>query len=133
MEYLTFRAARQDCAIEAGCVRAILPWHELIPPIPGAPREPNLAGYASWRGETFSVIDLADRLGFPPSTRGRSPGIVVVETAVVEMGGLAGFTVDGISEVIHVRPRDFRGGKIRAGGRPRRVVELASVFFRVIS
>jgi hypothetical protein len=46
---------------------------------------------------------------------------------VVELDGfhgpqLAGFVADRVSEIVEVRERDLRGGKLRAGGRPRAVL-----------
>jgi purine-binding chemotaxis protein CheW len=122
-QYLTFRMSRQDCAIEASRVRGILPWRELMATEGRTP----VAGFASLRGQLFPVIDLARKLGFAHASHGRSPCIIVVETEGSNGQQLAGFVADGVSEVIQVRARDFRRGRIHAGGRPRRVVEVEAL------
>jgi chemotaxis signal transduction protein len=127
-KYLTFRAARQDYAIDAGFVRAILPWSELVPLIPSDQADPCMVGFSSLRGHVFAVYDLGRRLGEPRATLGRTPCVVAIEIAGRPGPRLIGFTVDGVSDVVQVRTRDFRRGKIYAGGRPRRVVDPVAIF-----
>jgi hypothetical protein len=40
---------------------------------------------------------------------------------------LASFVADYVSDPVSASPRDFRGGKLRAGGRPRRVLDPDSL------
>jgi chemotaxis signal transduction protein len=127
--YLGFRVGRQEFAIEAGPVKAIIPAHELM-----SAEHPDpewLAGESSLRGESFPVIDLRLRLHLRPGISGRTPSIVVVRTvcpsgSVQTHGSLIGFLADSVSDVIHARAHDFRNGKIHIG-RPRQIVPLSEL------
>jgi len=117
-QYLTFRVARQDCAIEASCVRAVLPWSDLTRDDDAA-APGHLAGFVSMHGGIFPVVDLARKLGFPTAPPGRSPCIVVIEGV--------GFVADRVSGVIDVRARDLHGRKILKHGRPRIIIDVDKV------
>ena len=119
-QYLTFRVARQDFAMTADCVRAILPVHEMA--AVEAPHE-WICGFAALGGRDFPVVDLRAKLGIPLGLHGREPFIVVVEAG----GRLAGFIADRVSEVLDLRPRDFRNGAVRTHGRPRKVLDPAQI------
>src|SRR5205085_395096 len=109
-----------EFAMEAARVRAILPSGDLTPAdSPERAQSAWLAGFASLRGREFPVIDLAGKLGLPQKPRGRRPCIVAVETSA---SGLAGFVADGVSEIVTARERDYHHGRLRTGGRPRRVL-----------
>lgn len=118
-QYLTFRVGRQEFAIEAAAVRAVLPAHELT-----AAEEPGseVAGEARLRGEAFPVIDLRKKLKLRHGISGRTPCIVVLD-----QGMLIGFLADSVSDIVHARAHDFRNGKLRMG-RPRQVIPLSSLF-----
>lgn len=125
--YLTFRLARQMFAIERRWVCAMLPVHQLQPLVSRDPDAPTWwIGEARTGGQGFPVIDLAAKLGLPNASGeisdGRDPYILAIDTR----GGdgsplLSGFIADRVTELIKVRTRDFRQGKIRIG-RPRRVL-----------
>ena len=107
MQYLPFRIAGLDFVVDASRVRAIVPFE--------GPRE------------DLPVFDLRKRLGLPPIFYGRRPLLVVVETKVIE-SGLAGFAVDYVSDVMSSSPRDrYSGGKLRARGRPRWLLDPDSL------
>jgi purine-binding chemotaxis protein CheW len=118
-EYLTFRVGRQEFAIEAGPVKAIIPAHDLL----GAehPDPAWLAGECRLRGEVFPVIDLRLRLHLRHGVSGRTPCIVVLTN-----GKLIGFLADSVSDIIHARAHDFRNGKLRIG-RPRQIVPMSQL------
>lgn len=136
-KYLTFRIARQDFAMEASRVRAILPSQEFTPlsntiaetrPLLGAFGEAAwlekwTCGFSALKGRAFPVIDLRAKLGIPYGSRGRQPCIVVVEVGTALGPQLAGFVADRISEIVQARERDFSRGKLRASGRPRHVLD----------
>jgi purine-binding chemotaxis protein CheW len=128
-QYLTFRMASQDCAIETRWVRGILPWTELAARdrADRAGSGPFIAGFASLRGQVFPVIDLSRKLGFPRASHGRTPRIIVVETPGSGGPQTAGFVADVVSEVVDVYARDFRRGRIHSHGRPRRVIDAEAV------
>jgi len=118
-QYLTFRVGRQEFAIEADPVAAIIPAHDLV----GTenPHPEWLAGEARLRGEPFPVIDLRLKLKLRYGISGRNPCIVVMN-----LGTKIGFLADNVSEIIHARARDFRNGKIRIG-RPRAIVSPSAL------
>jgi chemotaxis signal transduction protein len=115
-QYLTFRVARQDFAMNAEFVRGILPMHEMV--ALEAAHE-WISGFAAIGGRDFPVIDLRAKLEIAHGSHGREPFIIVVETT----GRLAGFIADRVSEVLELRQRDFRNGALRGYGRPRRVLD----------
>lgn len=116
--------------MEAGRVRGILPWDDLVPCVmQNGARSHTVAGAAQFQGRELPVIDLAARLGLPRTPAGRSPRIVVVEGQAGHGRGLAAFVADSVSKVIDVRARDYRDGMLRAGGRPRRILDPDAVLF----
>jgi purine-binding chemotaxis protein CheW len=123
-QYLTLRVGGQDFAIEAGCVRGILPTHELVSAEQGGVPGGNgwRAGSATLRGQALPVVDLRAKLGLRLGVQGRNPSIVVVEAR----GSLVGFLADGVCEVIYARAHEYRAGKIRVG-RPREILDPNSL------
>lgn len=101
-------------------VRAILPMHEMT--ALEAAHE-WMIGFAAIGGQDFPVVDLRAKLGISHGSHGREPFIIVAETA----GGLFGFIADRVSEVLDLRPRDFRNGAVRTYGRARRVLDPAQI------
>jgi chemotaxis signal transduction protein len=134
-QYLMFRVGREHFAVDVSRVRGILPWHELIAPAedrePGSPgSDKHVTGYAFVRGVETPVIDLRRKLRLGRAPAGRSPYIVVVDTGAPVGPRLAGFVADGVSDVVEASLRDYRQGKLRTGGRPRRVLDPDEVFGR---
>ena len=113
--YLTFRIGRQDLAMEAAPVKAILPAHDLQ--TADAPDPAGILGEAKFNGESFPVIDLRTKLKLRHGISGRTPCIVAVDC-----DGLKGFLADAVSEIVHARVHDFHRGKLRIG-RPRQIVD----------
>jgi len=99
-QYLTFRVAQREYAIDASRVRAIVPFDQPL---------------------DFPVIDLRIKLGLPAGRAGRRPCIVVVEGETPL--SRTGFLVDGVSDLVTARDRDYHHGKLRMGGRPRLVFD----------
>jgi chemotaxis signal transduction protein len=120
-EYLTFRVARKDLAVDAARVRAILPIEELIP-LPNT--RPDVMGAVKLTSGIAVVVDLSARLNLPAAAPGPQRRVVVVETAA---GHMAGFVVDRVSNIIRYRSRDLRNGVLHGIGRSRRVVEVDQV------
>jgi chemotaxis signal transduction protein len=126
-QYLTFRLARIEFAVEVASLRGILPGRALEPiaPSPQLCRRfgKEICGSASIRGRDIPVVDLRGRLNLPHGTHGRNPCIIVVEIPTEEGPHLAGFIADRVAKVIHVRPRDFLRGKLKFGGRSLNVLD----------
>lgn len=119
--YLTFRVARQDLAMEAACIRGILPLTDLEPASAG---RSGLLGLTSLKGQMVGVIDLCSRLGLTHAGQGSQPKIVVLELTSGARQHLLGFVADRISDVVVYRDRDLRSGALRGKGRPRRLVDF---------
>jgi chemotaxis signal transduction protein len=128
-QYLIFRVARSDFAIDAALIRGILPAHELQPAVPSPSLYrffgPWTCGFASLRGQEFPVIDLRGRLNLPHAMHGRHPCIVAIETGTPEGPRLAGFIADHVSQVVYARDRDLSFGKLYRGRRSRCVLDPA--------
>jgi chemotaxis signal transduction protein len=119
--YLTFRVAREDLAMEAACIRGILPLTDLEPAAAG---RSGLLGITSLKGQVVGVIDLRSRLHLPHASQGSQPKIVVLELTAGTRQHLLGFVADRISDVVVYRDRDLRSGALRGKGRPRKLVDF---------
>jgi len=102
-------------------VRAILPVHQMVPAETAG--ELPICGFAAVIGRDFPVIDLGAKLGIERGSAGREPFIIVVETAEK----LVGFIAERVSEILDLRPRDFRNGAVKTKGRPRLVLEPSQI------
>jgi chemotaxis signal transduction protein len=123
-QYLTFRLAGQDFAVEANRVRGILPVHEMVMLAETLQCSPAWAeGVASLSGRDFLVIDLRRKLKLLAPARGRDPMIVVLEYTAPQGLQLVGFVADRVSGLVQARERDYRRGKLHTAGRPRRVLD----------
>jgi chemotaxis signal transduction protein len=120
-QYLAFRVARQDLALDSSVVRAIVPIEEMTPI---TSTRPGVIGVVSLTGSTVVVVDLRVRLNLTAASHGAQRRIVVVQTAG---GHLAGFVADRVADVIRYRARDLKNGVLRGIGRPRRVVDVDRV------
>ncbi len=101
MEYLPFRIAGRDFVVDASRVRAIVPFE--------GPQHRH----------TVPVIDLRKALGLPGIVYGRRPILVVLDST--------SFVADYVSDLIRASQKDCRGGKLRAGGRPKWVLDPDSL------
>jgi chemotaxis signal transduction protein len=108
VEFLPFRIAGRDFVVDASRVRTIAPFEGPADRCP------------------VPVIDLRKRLGLP-EVYGRRAYLVVVESSVQPGSSRAGFVVDYVSGLITATQRDCRGGKLRAGGRPKLVLDPDSL------
>lgn len=115
--YITFRAGRQEFAMNATRLRGLMPLNEMMPL--KTPRE-SIVGVASIRGHNFPVVDLRCKMGLAASAHGRRPCVVAVE---VRGARLLGFVADRVSEVIPLRELALRSGQARVGGRWRRLLD----------
>jgi chemotaxis signal transduction protein len=119
-QYLLFRVARQDFAMDASRVRGIMPAQELVPI---DPPHSWICGFASLLGRDFPVVDLRGKLGITRGSHGRLPCVVVAEIASRNGTRLLGFVADRVSDIVNLRDRDFHNGTVRTGGRSRRVLD----------
>ncbi len=120
-QYLAFRVARQDLALDSSLVRAIIPVQEMMP-ITSA--RPGVIGVVNVMGGAVVIVDLRARLKLSAASQGSQRKIVIVQTGG---GHLAGFIADRVADVIRYRSRDLRNGILRGIGRARRVVDVDRV------
>ena len=104
MEYLPFRIAGRDFVIDASHVRAIVPFE------------------GSEEHHGVPLVDLRKRLGLPDVVYGRRQLLVLLEST--------GFLADYVSDVISGSAKDCRGGKLRARGRPKWVLDPDSLLIK---
>ena len=97
-EFLTFRLSGQEFCIDIMSVREIRGWTKatLLPHTPSYVR-----GVINLRGTVLPIIDLAERIGFPPIEITARQVIVVVQLR----GQLVGLLVDAVSDVL-TQPRE---------------------------
>ena len=101
MEYLPFRIAGRDFVIDASRVRAIVPFE------------------GSEEHHGVPVVDLRKRLGLPDVVYGRRQLLVLLEST--------GFVADFVSDIVRGAAKDCRNGKLRAGGRPKWILDPNSL------
>lgn len=114
-DYLTFRVARKDLAIDAKYVRAILPLSDLIP-VAGA--RPEILGVVRIAGSVINVVDAAARLRLPVWSRGKQPRIIVLGTNAAS----AAFVADRVCNVVSYADRNLSGKFLRGEGRERMLI-----------
>ena len=102
VEFLPFRIAGRDFAVDASRVREITPFEGSRQDIP--------------------VFDLRKRLGLPPVFYGRHPILIVLNSRATD-SGVAGFAADYVSDLISGSRNHCRGGKLKVRGRPRWILD----------
>ncbi len=92
-EYIVFRLGAQEFAIDIMSVREIRGWT----PATALPHAPSFVrGVINLRGAVLPIIDLAERLGFPPINVTARQVIIVVQVG----GRLVGLLVDAVSDIL---------------------------------
>ena len=120
-EYITFRIGDQFYCIDIMSVREIRGWT----PATTLPRAPGyVRGVINLRGVVLPIIDLADRLGFPPTEPTARHVIIVAQTGK----HVVGLLVDAVSDIINmpadkVQPTPSRSARSTIGSTtPRRLM-----------
>jgi purine-binding chemotaxis protein CheW len=94
-ELITFRVARQDFCVSLQDVKEVRGWT----PMTLLPRVPRyLCGVINLRGTILPIVDLAQRLKFPPNAPTEGHIVVVVWIA----SKLVGLLVDEVNDIIVV-------------------------------
>lgn len=111
--WIGFQLAGQNFGVEVLSVLEVQRISE-ITPAPGAAAD--LMGAINLRGQIVPVMDLGQRLGFPPRAPTAASRMIVVDYK----GQPVGLCVDGVSEVITARtsavePAPRLGGRIDQG------------------
>ena len=93
LELLTFRTGGQRYALEILDVREIRSW-SVPTPLPHA--QPYMRGMVNLRGLVLPVMDLAQRLGLPPTVDAARNVIIVVQAD----GRLHGLLVEAVADIV---------------------------------
>jgi purine-binding chemotaxis protein CheW len=133
-EFVAFRIGAQEFCIDIMSVREIRGWTPATP-LPHAPS--YVRGVINLRGSVLPIVDLAERLGFPPIEATARQVIIVVQVA----GQIIGLLVDAVSDILtqsteNIQPtpdiatdvvKSFVRGVLAIEGRMIGLVELDSL------
>ena len=115
-QLVSFRLGGEEFGIEILKVQEIIRMRD-ITRLPNAPD--FIEGVINLRGRVIPVVGLRKRLGMESLARGKETRIVIVEVA----GGIFGFEVDAVSEVLRISsetieppPRLKQGGNEYVSG-----------------
>ena len=100
-ELLTFTLGQQEYALDIMSVREIRGWTKGTP-MPHAPV--FMRGVINLRGTVLPVMDLAARLGLPPTETTERNVIIVVKC----VAGMTGLLVDAVSDIITLSDEDMQ-------------------------
>jgi len=133
-EFIAFRVGVQEFCIDIMSVREIRGWT----PATALPHAPSyVRGVINLRGSVLPVVDLAERLGFPPTDASARQVIIVVQVgaqiigllvdAVSDILTLTTETIQPTPEVASASVKFFVLGMLAIDGRMIGVIELDSV------
>lgn len=92
-EFIAFRIGAQEFCIDIMSVREIRGWT----PATALPHAPSyVRGVINLRGSVLPIVDLAERLGFPPTDASARQVIIVVQVA----SQIIGLLVDAVSDIL---------------------------------
>lgn len=94
-ELISFRIGAQEFCVDIMAVREIRGWTPATP-LPHAPA--YVRGVINLRGTVLPIVDLAERLGLPPSEPTQRHVIIVAQVAKQVVGLL----VDAVSDILTV-------------------------------
>jgi purine-binding chemotaxis protein CheW len=126
-EFVAFRIGVQEFCIDIMCVREIRGWT----PATALPHAPSyVRGVINLRGSVLPIVDLAERLGFPPTDATARQVIIVVQVG----SQIIGLLVDAVSDILtqsteNIQPtpedvKSFIRGVLAIDGRMIGLVEL---------
>ena len=133
-EFIAFRVGAQEFCIDIMSVREIRGWT----PATALPHAPSyVRGVINLRGSVLPVVDLAERLGFPPTDASARQVIIVVQVgaqivgllvdAVSDILTLTTETIQPTPEVASAYVKFFVRGMLAIDGRMIGVIELDSI------
>ncbi len=94
-ELIAFRIGVQEFCVDIMVVREIRGWTPATP----LPRAPGFVrGVINLRGAVLPIVDLANRLGFPPTEPSRRHVIIVAQIGKQ----IVGLLVDAVSDILTV-------------------------------
>lgn len=100
-QLVSFLLSDEEYGVEVLRVREII----RMPPITKMPNTPHyVEGIINLRGKVIPIISMRKRFGLPEADYTSHTRIMVMDVA----GGLTGFIVDGVSEVIRIRSSEIQ-------------------------
>jgi purine-binding chemotaxis protein CheW len=102
-QYLSFFLAGEEYALGILQVREIIEYNT-VTRMPGSPSW--VRGVFNLRGRVVPLVELAARLGLPPSPPSRWSCIVVVEVTREDQRLVLGLLADTIGQVLELKPED---------------------------
>jgi purine-binding chemotaxis protein CheW len=133
-EFIAFRIGVQEFCIDIMSVREIRGWT----PATALPHAPSyVRGVINLRGSVLPIVDLAERLGFPPTEASARQVIIVVQVG----SQIIGLLVDAVSDILtqatdNIQPtpdvatgivKSFIRGVLAIDGRMIGLIELDSL------
>lgn len=108
LELITFEVAEQLFGLDIMAIREIRAWTPAtrLPQVP-----PYVTGVVNLRGTVLPVIDLAARLGWPPSEATPRHAIIVVQLG----GQTLGLIVDSVSDIVDLPGDALQPPPVTAG------------------
>ncbi len=128
-QYLTFRVADEDYALEILNVQEIKSW-EPCTRLPNTPE--HVLGVINLRGSVVPIVDLRRWLGMPPREPDKLTVVVVLRLPVGENDKVLGLVVDAVSDVHEIDPDQVRPPPLDSGVDGRMVRGLATVDDKMI-
>ncbi len=103
-QFLTFNLSGEEFAAPIMQVKEIIEFHGLtmVPMVPDF-----IAGALNLRGSVIPVINLAKKLGMPPSENSRKTSVVIMEVQLDDEPAVIGVLVDKVLDVIDIAEEDI--------------------------
>ncbi len=129
-EFLTFRLAGEEYAIEILRVQEIKGW-ERATRVPHTP--PYVLGVVNLRGAIVPLIDMRRRFGLEPVVLGQATVVVVVRVGASTAERIVGLVVDAVCEVHRIPASDVQAPpEVGAGSETGFIRGLAAVEGRML-
>lgn len=101
IQLVSFMLSEEEYGVEVLRVREII----RMPPVTKMPNTPHyVEGIINLRGKVIPIISMRKRFGLPEVDQTSHTRIMVMDV----VGGLTGFIVDGVSEVIRIRSSEIQ-------------------------
>ncbi len=103
-QYLSFKLAEEDFAIEISKVREVLDY----PRITKVPQMPEfMRGVINLRGSVVPVVDQRMKFGMPQAEKTVDTRIIIMELAVEGESTVVGALADSVHEVMELEPENI--------------------------
>lgn len=106
VELLSFTMGEEKFAVGIKAVREIRGWSKPTP-LPNA--QPYVRGVVNLRGLVLPILDLSALIDGTDTEENESSVVIVVERGAHSVG----FVVDSVSDILNLRPEDFRDAPTR--------------------